>query len=78
MYSKRYNKSLGMFTSEPEHDEHSHCADWFRYLAMSDAVVVQSFYNPNDSVKIFTNKITGKQQVTQNSVQNSRFWLLQR
>jgi hypothetical protein len=27
MYSKRYNKSLGMFTSEPEHDEHSHCAD---------------------------------------------------
>lgn len=39
MYSKKYNKSLGMFTSEPEHDEHSHCADAFRYLAMSDAIV---------------------------------------
>ena len=36
---EKYNKSLGMFTSEPEHDEHSHCADAFRYLAMSDAIV---------------------------------------
>lgn len=36
MYSKKYNKSLGMFTNEPEHDEHSHCSDAFRYLAMSE------------------------------------------
>jgi len=46
MYSKKYNKSLGMFTSEPEHDEHSHCADAFRYLAMSDAHI--SNYKPYD------------------------------
>ena len=25
-----------MFTNEPDHDEHSHCADAFRYLAMSE------------------------------------------
>ena len=36
MYSKKYNKSLWMFTNEPDHDEHSHCADAFRYLAMSE------------------------------------------
>jgi len=41
MYSKKYNKSLWMFTSEPEHDEHSHCADAFRYLAMSEAVAIE-------------------------------------
>lgn len=73
-YSKKYNKSLGMFTSEPEHDEHSHCADAFRYLAMSDAVVLQTFYNPNDTVKVFVNKITGKQQTTQ----RTGFWLARR
>jgi hypothetical protein len=42
MYSKKYNKSLGMFTSEAEHDEHSHCADAFRYLAMSDVIITQT------------------------------------
>ena len=33
MYSKKYNKSIGRFMNEPLHDEHSHCADAFRYLA---------------------------------------------
>jgi hypothetical protein len=30
-----------MFTSEPEHDKHSHCADAFRYLAMSEMNAIE-------------------------------------
>lgn len=31
-YKKKWNSSLGGWTSEPVHDESSHCADSFRYL----------------------------------------------
>lgn len=41
-----------MFTSEPEHDEHSHCADAFRYLAMSDETVLENIGNKTKSFEI--------------------------
>lgn len=35
LYQKSWNQRLGIFTEQPRHDEHSHAADAFRYLAVS-------------------------------------------
>ena len=34
LYSKTWSQQLGMFTEQPRHDQHSHAADAFRYLAL--------------------------------------------
>jgi len=34
-YQKKWNESMGHYTSEPVHNIHSHCADAFRYLAQA-------------------------------------------
>lgn len=34
-YHKRYNERLNVYSSKPEHDWSSHCADSFRYMAIS-------------------------------------------
>lgn len=34
-YSKKWNEKMGIYLNEPVHDEYSHAADAFRYLAIS-------------------------------------------
>jgi len=58
--------------TKPVHDENSHFRTTYEYLI--DNEPAWDPYNPNDSVKVFVNKITGKQQVTQ----RTGFWLARR
>ena len=58
--------------TKPVHDENSHFRTTFEYWI--DNEPAWDPYNPNDTVKVFVNKIIGKQQ----TVQRSWFWLPRR
>jgi len=51
LYHKRYDEKRQVFLPQPVHDHSSHCADAFRYLAMSD----EDQIDENINIRVITN-----------------------
>lgn len=60
MYQKTWSQSLSMFTEQPKHDQNSHAADSFRYLAVS---IRDGVLNIAEQIPVTTKKVEPKEQL---------------